>query len=195
MRDDADVVLEAFLALDVQCRGDTGGDRTSLGPTLTVNYQLSRKVSLNSRIGTDFPHYEDGGSADPSLYTSIGFNYRPSPLWSMNLSLQRDSQASFSDAGRFEEVTSLRLGYQRRIRRASWNLGMSLETRSTENSGTSSQAGIPDRDYFSLDTSLGMPVFADTTQASLFLRYSNQDGSANDAWNSFQVGIGLSRRF
>ncbi|MFZ9937571.1 MAG: hypothetical protein ACO3JG_11025 [Luteolibacter sp.] len=175
--------------------GQSGGDRTSLGPTFTVNYQLSRKVSFNSRVGTDFVHYEEGGSADPSLFTSIGLNYRPSVLWSMNLSLQRDSQASLADAGRFEEITALRLGYQRRIRRLSWNLGASLESRSTENIDATRFADIPDRDYISFDTSLGMPVFSNSVQASLFLRYSKQDGRTNESWDSFQTGFGLSHRF
>ena len=175
--------------------GEAGGDRTSLGPTFTVNYQLSRKVSFNSRIGTDFVHYEEGGSADPSLFVSTGLNYRPSALWSMNLSLQRDSQASYADAGRFEEITALRLGYQRRIRRLSWNLGASVESRSTENIDPSRFADIADRNYVSFDTSLGMPVFSNSVQASLFLRYSKQDGQSNESWDSFQVGLGLSHRF
>ena len=174
--------------------GDSGGDRTSIGPTLTFNYELTRKVSLNSRIGTDFAEYENGESADPSLFTSIGLNWRASSLWGMNLSLTRDAQASYAAAGQFEEMTGLRLGYNRRIRRASWNLGFGWETRTTEQTdGTG--AGQPDRDYLTLDTALGMPIFANTTNASVFMRYSDQSGGNAESWDSFQIGFGLSRSF
>jgi hypothetical protein len=174
--------------------GDSSQDRTSIGPTVTVNYQLSKKVSLNSRVGMDFARYEDGENPDPSLYTSIAFNYRASSLWSMNLSLLRDTQASYSSAGEFEEFLALRLGYNRRIRRANWSLGMGWETRSTDDPGgaTSSQA---DRDYLTLDTALSMPVFADTCSASIFMRYSDQSGASNQSWDSLQTGFSISRSF
>lgn len=174
--------------------GDSGGNRTSIGPTLTLNYQLTRKVSFNSRIGTDFAQYENGGSADPTLSASIGLNWRASSLWGMNLSLNRDAQASYTAAGQFEEMTALRLGYNRRIRRAILNLGLGMETRTPEDR-RAAVAGQTDRDHLTLDTSLGMPVFANTTSATLFMRYSDQNGGAEETWDSFQIGFGLSRSF
>ena len=174
--------------------GDSSQDRSSIGPTVTLNYELSKKVSLNSRVGMDFVEYGDGENADPSLYTSIAFNYRASRLWGMTLSLLRDNQASYSDAGQFEEFLALRLGYNRKIRRANWSLGMGWETRSTEetDSATSSR---PDRDYLSLDTALSMPVFADTCNASLFMRYNDQSGDGNESWDALQTGFSISRSF
>lgn len=169
--------------------GDSSQERTSIGPTVTVNYELSKKVSLNSRLGMDFAQYEGGENADPSLYSSIAFNYRASRLWGMNLSLLRDNQASYASAGEFEEFLALRLGYNRKIRRAMWNLGMGWETRSTEDSDS------PDRDYLTLDTALSMPVFADTCNASLFMRYSDQSGAVNQSWDSLQTGLSISRSF
>ena len=174
--------------------GDSSQDRTSIGPTVTVNYELSTKVSLNSRVGMDFAQYEDGQNADPSLYTSIAFNYRASSLWGMNLSLLRDNQASYSDAGQFEEFLALRLGYSRKIRRAMWSLGMGWETRSTEDTDNSTSYGT-DRDYLTLDTALSMPVFADTCNASIFMRYSDQSGDRNQSWDSLQTGFSISRSF
>ena len=173
-------------------RSNAGLSRTSIGPTVTANYQLAKKVSLTSRIGMDFAEYDNGESVDPSWSTSISLNYQASRLWGMNLSLQRDAQTSYTAANEFEELTLLRLGYNRRIRRASWTLGMGWETRPSENSNSSSQS---DRDYLSFDTALSMPVFADTCNASIFMRYSDQSGDANEAWDSFQTGFNISRSF
>lgn len=173
-------------------RSNGGLGRTSIGPTMTANYQIARKISLTSRIGMDFAEYDNGDTVDPSWSTSISLNYQASPLWGMSLSLQRDAQTSYTADDEFEELTSLRLGYNRRIRRANWTLGMGWETRSSENPGSSSPS---DRDYLSFDTALSMPVFADTCNASIYMRYSDQNGDANEAWDSFQTGFSISRSF
>lgn len=175
--------------------GDSQMDRSSFGPTMTVNYTLSRKVSLNSRIGVDFASYEDGTNADPSLSGSIGLNYRASSLWGMNLSLNRDMQADPSKEGGFSEITALRLGYHRKIRRVAWNLGLSYETNAAE-APDGVETGAEDRDYLSFDSSLGMPLFADTCNGSVFLRYSDESGgTAGETWDSIQTGFSLSRSF
>ena len=172
---------------------DSGPTRTSIGPTLLVNYQLTGKVSLNSRVGMDFVSIEGAGSRHSSFSTALGLNYRASAMWGVNLSLLRDSRASNTAAGQFEEITALRLGYTRSIRRASWNLGISWETTSVENN-MSGSANAPDRDYFAIDTSLGMPIFRSTTQARVFCGYRDENGG-NRASDSFQAGFGLSRSF
>lgn len=174
--------------------GDEGGDRTSIGPTLACNYQLARKISLNSVVGADFASYEDGESTDPSLFTNVGLNYRASEVWGMNLSLSRDTQASFLNAGEFDETTALRIGYNRRIRRVSWQVGFGLENRSAlENDGASSSQ--VDREYFTANTSLGTSIFANTTNVSVALRYSDQSGGTAESWDSFQVGFTIGRSF
>ena len=174
---------------------DRGSARTSIGPTFTVNYQVSQKVSLNSRVGMDFVSSDAGGSSsDHSYSTSVGLNYRAASYWGMSLSLVRDVQASYNRANEFEEITALRLGYNRTIRRASWNVGVGLENRSSKNSD-STVAARSDRDYLSFDTSLGMRIFADTTNASIFMRYSDQSGGANESFDSFQFGFNVSRTF
>jgi hypothetical protein len=40
-----------------------------------------------------------------------------------------------------------------------------------------------------------MPVFANTTSASVFMRYSDQNGATGETWDSFQIGFSLSRSF
>lgn len=174
--------------------GSSLQDRTTVGPTLTLNYDLTAKVSLNSRVGVDFVEYSRGGdSGDPTFSASIGLNYQANQLWGMSLSYFRDAEADPSSPVAFNEISSLRLGYHRNIRRAVFNFGISYETNTFENPGL---LGLtqPDRDYFTVDTSLGMPIFANACNASVFMRYQDQSGGFN-SWDSFQVGFSLNRSF
>jgi hypothetical protein len=174
--------------------GSSQLDRTSIGPTVTLNYKLSKKVTLNSRVGVDFASYEDGSTADPMISASIGMNYRASKLWGMNFSLYRDSQADQSTPGAFTEITAVRVGFNRKLHRAMLNLGLNYETNSTQYPGSNDVTR--QRDYFSLDGSLGMAVLSNTTYVSLFMRYGDQSGdSTNDSWNSFQTGFSINRSF
>ncbi len=181
----------------------TGDGRTSIGPTVSLNYKLSSKVSLNSRLGMDFATYEDGASADPTFSTSMALNYRASRLWGMNLSLYRDTQADPRVSGGYYEVTALRIGYNRKIQRATLNLGMSYETTSytlpvftgVVSGNDPIPTAQPDRDYFSLDGSLGMLIFGNSSYASVFVRYNDQSGGGLGSWDSFQTGISISRNF
>jgi hypothetical protein len=168
-------------------------DRTTIGPMMTVNYTLTRKVSLNARAGLDFADYGSAGSGGTGLSASIGANYQATKLWGMNLSLNRDARASYTGGG-FEEVTGLRLGYHRKIQRAAWTVGTSWESTTSANpEGVAS--GRPDRDYLSLDTALAMPIFADTCSGSVFLRYTDQSGGGTETWDSLQAGFSISRSF
>ncbi len=175
--------------------GGNRDSRTSIGPELLVNYQLATKVSLNSRVGMEFSSYESGGSADPSITGSLGLTYNPSRLWSMNLALYRGSQADASSADVFTDVSSIRLGYVRKIRRATFNLGLSYELNSYQTSGNSSTTANQDRNYFSIDGSLGMPVFSNTCFASIFLQYDDQSSTTTDTWDAVQSGFSISRKF
>ena len=174
--------------------GDGTLSRTSIGPTVTANYNLTRKVSLSSRIGIDFPEYDTGEKPDPTLYTSIGISYKPSQLWSMNLTLVRDTRASFNSANEFEEVTSMRLGVNRKIRSAIWNIGLALENGATEYLQKPTTPR-PDREYLTVDTGIGMPVFQNTCYGNIFLRYNDQQVSPQETWDAVQVGMTLSRNF
>lgn len=169
-------------------------DRTTIGPTLNVNYTLTRKVSLNGRAGLDFADYGGAGSGDPGVSTAISANYQATKLWGMNLSLNRDVRASYTSASDFEEVTALRLGYHRKIQRAAWTVGTSWET-TTSDAPDGVASSRPDRDYLSLDTAISMPLFADTCSGSVLLRYTDQSGGGRETWDSLQFGFALSRRF
>lgn len=173
--------------------GGGSNTRTSVGPTLNLNYKYSSKLSLTSQLGLDFADYSRIGSSDTSVSASVGLNYEASPLWGMNLSLFRNSQADPSVSGSFREVTSVRLGYTRKIRRASLGLGLSYENSTAFNDQVDGTR--PDRNYFSIDGSVGMRTFGNTTDASIFMRYSGQSAGDLESFDAFQVGFMLSRGF
>ncbi len=178
-----------------QQSGSTQQDLTSIGPTLTVNYKLSSKVSLNSLVGLEFARYENGQTTDPSVSANIGLNYRASALWGMNLSFFRNVRADPGSVGQFQEITSLRLGYNRKIRRAQLNLGASIQ-QNTYQSPDSTVALRPDSNYLNLDSSISMPVFANSCNATIFINYSDQSGSSGaDSWDSLRTGFSISRSF
>ena len=175
--------------------GSAQTGRTSIGPTLTVNYKLSSKVAMNSRVGMDFASYQNGGTADPTVSAAVGLNYEASKLWGMNFSLFRDTQADPSQAGAFNEVTALRLGYHRKVHRATLNLGVGYNVNRSQNPADLSGGAGLDRSFLSIDGSLGMAVLSNTCFANLFFRYGDQSGSATESWDSLQVGFGISRGF
>ncbi|MCF7733911.1 MAG: hypothetical protein K9N23_19645 [Akkermansiaceae bacterium] len=174
--------------------GGSSNSRTAISPEMLLNYRLTTKVRLNSTIGVDFASYENGRSADPSLTGAIGLNYQASEIWGLNLALYQGYQADTVNSNVFTEVSSVRLGYRQKIRRATLNLGASYEVDTYDNP-TNSGINRPDGDYFSVDGSLGMAIFSNSTQASLFLRYSDRSGGINNDWDSVQTGLSLSRSF
>ena len=174
--------------------GDDRPDRSTIGPNLNLNYRLSTKVSLRSKIGLDFVEYEDGTSGDPMVSSQIGADYRANSLWGLNASLFRDAKPDQINPGAYDELTSFRLGYYRQIRRVTVNLGAGYELTKREEGGTDNTQ--PDRDYFTWDASASMPMFSQRVLASIFYKYrdyQNEIGSVD--WNSSQVGFSLTTEF
>ena len=168
-----------------------GGGRTSIGPTLNANYTVSERISLSSSVGMDFVDYENAPDPDSTWSGSLSANYRASDLWGLSLSLSRGVSPNPTNAGGFNESNSLRLGYNRKIRRASWTCGMSYETQDSETA-----AAGQDRTFWSFDTSLGMPIFADQVMGSIFFRYRDDGTSfAGRDTDSFSTGFSLSYSF
>lgn len=168
--------------------------RSAIGPTLNLNYKLSTKVMLNSRIGVDFPSYEEGGSVDPTFSAAIGLKYEASALWGMDFSLYRDTLADQEVAGSFSELTSLRIGYHRKIRRATLNLDTSYEISSFDSTSSLTQAR-EDRKSFAVGAALSMPVFYNRCTATVFARYGDQNGATFETWDAAQFGFILGRKF
>jgi hypothetical protein len=176
---------------------DEGGNaRTSLGPTFTTNYKLSQLISLNSVIGVDFSSYEDGESTDAGMTGSLGVSYTPPAPWSMNLSLYKGMQPDAANEGGYIDTTSLSLGYNRPIRRASWSVSVSYNFDSSDDGGGGADSSGSDGGSWSLSSSLGMGIFANTCQGSIFASYSDQSGGSNgDSYASTSVGFSISRSF
>jgi hypothetical protein len=176
--------------------GSTQTGRTSIGPTINVNYKLAKKVALTSRLGMDFSRYDNGTSADPTFSASIGLNYQASKLWGMNMSYYRDTQADTSLAGGYTQISSLQLGCYRKVRRATLNLGLGYQTNSYDSPGNATGGARPDQNNFNINTSLSMPVFSNTCNASVFLSYRDQrGGSSVNSYDSIQTGFSISRSF
>ncbi|MBR9761319.1 hypothetical protein GYB43_13480, partial [bacterium] len=114
----------------------TGNDNEKfivVGPTLSLNYKLSTKVMLQSTIGiddSDSPYSRD----DSLLNWSLGLNYRASSLWGFDLESIQDTRATLSTGGGFDEISSFRLSYWRKVRRARIQLGIAYEDRSATDS-------------------------------------------------------------
>ena len=169
--------------------------RTSIGPILSVNYKLSSKVAMNSQVGMNFASYSNGATADPTLSAAIGMTYQASKLWGMDFSLYRNTQANPSQVGSFSETTSMRLGYHRKIRRAIFNAGISYNTYNYTTPGLPGGDAGSSQNNFSIDTSLGTLIFANTCGANVFVRFTEQSSGAASSWNSVQTGFSISRKF
>lgn len=176
--------------------GDSVAARTTLGPTLSANYQLSRKVSLVGRIGWDF--IEGGNSSNdegsPTLSTSISAAYALNRLWGFNLSLNRGVEAEGLTNAGFRESTALQFSVNHRIGRANAVLGVGYDHTSYLDSAEGGAGeGI---DYLNSILSVSMPVFGDRASATVFLRY-NDSISDNPAqnWDGMQTGVSLNYQF
>jgi hypothetical protein len=172
--------------------GESGQGRSSFGPTVSLNYQLAKKISLNSRVGLDFAEYENGGSSGPSVSASIGATYEASKLWGFDFSFFRDNQADPLVVGAFVQTTSARVGYHRKILRAKLDLGVSYGTDTADGSSRGVQGR--DREKFSCDSSVSMPLFSNTCSGKIFVNYQDQTGLGT-SWDSVQTGFSLSRSF
>jgi len=180
--------------------GDSKPERESIGPIIRLKYQLSNKVSADGTFGIQFTDYDGGSSSDPLFTTRLGVNYRASSLWGMNLSVYQGASADGAGAGDYRENLSVRLGYNRRIRRAAVALGVGYETNDIVNTGsTSSVATGNARDFLTLNASIGMPMFHNRVQASTFFQLREQAGDGGTGGSSdtdgYKVGLSFSTSF
>lgn len=173
--------------------GDDSNARTSVGPTFTVNYRVSSLWNLNTTVGMDFSSYEDGQSTDISFTGSLSLAYNPSKFWGMSLSMYTGVQPDPSNTGGFINTTSLGINYHRQIRRASLNLGLNYNLDDSEDGGGAVNTSDNFGNSWSLNGSIGMPVFANFCEASLFASYSDQGGG--NFYSSTSIGISFSKTF
>ena len=107
----------------------------------------------------------------------------------------RDTQATLFAGGGFDEVSSFRFGYTRKIRSARLNLGVSYEDREPQGS-TQVVSGFRDSGYLNYTASLGLPVFGDEVDLSLDLAWRDFDSADTlQSWNGLQSGLSLAWSF
>lgn len=175
----------------------TGNDNEEfivVGPTLSLDYKLSTKVNFRSTIGiddSDSPYSRD----DSLLNWSLGLNYRASSLWGFELESIQDTRATLSTGGGFDEISSFRLSYWRKVRRARIELGVAYEDRSA----TDSQPTLivpRDFEYLTLSAAMSLPVFRDRADLKIHVEWRDQDGvDDNSSWDGVQTGFSLTWRF
>ena len=166
---------------------------TVAGPVLRLDYKLSTKVNLISNVGLGFADSPSGD--DELLNWRVGLNYRASSLWGLNLRMVGDTQATLNTGGGFDQVSSYRFGYTRKIRSARLGLGVSYEDREIQ--GSSGVAlGLRDSSYFNYTASLGLPVLGDEVDLSLNLAWRDFDSADSlQSWDGFQAGLSLAWLF
>jgi hypothetical protein len=166
---------------------------TVAGPALRLDYKLSTKVNLISNVGLGFADTPSGD--DELLNFRVGLNYRASLLWGLNLSMIRDTQATLFAGGGFDQITSYRFGYTRKIRSARLNLGMSYEDRGPQGV-TQVVAGFRDSSFLNYTASLGLPILGDAVDLSLNLAWRDFDtADTTQSWNGLQSGLSLAWSF
>ena len=166
---------------------------TVAGPALRLDYKLSTKVNLTSNVGLGFADTPSGD--DDLLNFRVGLNYRASSLWGLNLSMIRDTQATLFARGGFDQISSYRFGYTRKIRSARLNLGVSYEDRAPQGV-TQVVAGFRDSSFLNYTASLGLPIFGDAVDLSLNLAWRDFDTTETlQSWNGLQSGLSLAWSF
>jgi len=172
----------------------SGRRRDTIGPALTAQYQLSRKIGITSEAGMDFVGYSNGRS-DSFLSTRIAADYRLSRLWSFNLSVLRDVEPDGPAGSGFREVTALNIGARRQVRRMSLGFTAGYETNDyTSENGTA--GAKPAQDFTTLQLDLGFPILSDKVGGLLFIRHQDsRSDAADNRWDSTQVGASILCRF
>ena len=166
---------------------------TVAGPLLRADYNLSAKIDLTSSVGLDFSDSPAG--EDELLNWRVGLKYRASALWKLRLNMVRDTQATLISGGGFDQISSYRFAYTRRIRQASLQLGVAYVDRDPQGFAGASLAF---RDSTSVDytASLGFPIIGD--EADLKINLAWRDLTTADvlqSWDGFQSGLALAWRF
>ena len=166
---------------------------TVTGPLLRADYRLSGKVNLTSSLGLDFAETPSG---DDELFNwQVGLNYRASALWGLSVGMLRDTQATLITGGGFDQISSYRIGYNRKIGPSQLTLGVSYIDRDPQGS-SGGALGFRDSNSIDYTASLSFPVFGDEVDLRINLAW--RDFTAVDeqlSWDSFQSGLSLAWSF
>lgn len=172
----------------------SSGNRSTLGPSVTLDYQLTEKLDLDSRIGMDFVSASISGVADTFITGRLGLNYQLDPLWSLRMNLTRDVEAAQLQAGGFREVIRLRFGVIRKIHDLQLGLGWFWEDSTISGSGVagSGMAQV----YTGFDANLSYPLFGTAGSAAVFIRsHQTESDTPGRSWEGCQTGFSITRSF
>ena len=183
-------LLEIGPGLRATERSGGGSERlATVGPSVNVLYELTDLVSLDATAAINWSEYSSEGR-DSFLSSGIGVSYQPSNLWSLKLGVDRGVVASPAEMGAFIERSSLRLRLRRISGRNSLALGLAY---SRDDRAGGSVGNVSERDYFSVDLSVGRTVLKESA-LSLFVNYRTLSFSGSAAGESLVVGISLDHK-
>jgi hypothetical protein len=173
--------------------GDTNDDLQTIGPTLSLSYDLSKKIKLRSSFGVNFT---DSSDIDGSLVNwSLSLDYTPSIWWGLNLALLRDTRGNFSNLGGFDEVTTYRIGVKKKVSIASLSSGFGYETRKVIGA-TGTGAGLDDFDNVAIDFAATLPVFENSAELTFSVKYEDFSSEvADQSYDGVQTGLTVSYQF
>ena len=185
-------LLKLGPALRMSTRSGDGGSRlNSMGPGLSVDYQVTNVLTLDASTALNWYDYSPGGGSDTFVSAAFRASYRTSPLWSVGVGLGRDLVASSTQAGAFTARTYCRVNYQRQVGRNSLSVGLGAGF-----DDTVSATGVsgPERSYYTCDLTVGRTVF-DDSKLSFFLNYRSLSGLGVDDADSLVLGFSMDHKF
>ena len=174
--------------------GDLQPTRTTVGPTLSADYKLSSKVSLNGRVGLDFVNF-GGVRSDPAFSTMINGAYQFNTRRGMSLSLSRGVLADGFLVDSFNEMTALNVSLNQKVGRSlTAAVGFGYQQ---SDFLTSSDAGPrPGLDMYTGNVSLALPLLGNQASAMVFIRYMDMvSADVLQNWDSLQTGVSINFNF
>ena len=165
------------------------------GPNLSLNYRLSSKVKLRSRFGVDQSSSSFNVGKDSLLNWALSLDYKASALWGLQLTAVKDSQASLSTSGGFDEVSAIRLTHLRKILDSKLRLTVGFASRNAVDTLGNVANEFREYDFFETRCSFEMPVYSDKAELELSVAHRELTSDLQRSWDGWQAGLGLTWRF
>ena len=173
-------------------------ERTSLGPSFSVNYRYSQRLSLRSQASLEFATINTANNLEISklgVDTSIGVEYVPAPQWKLTLDLRRSNQPLPGSVATFQSLTGLKLACTRQTMSSTISSSVGYEFADMDDYGAAGVTSAFERKFFTLDTTYTRAVYLDRLFGTLFVRYSEQTGNFPQLFEATQFGLGFTHVF
>lgn len=178
-------------------RGETSSreGRQSIGPYLTANYVLARRLAFTGNFGLNYQIYDEGDSRSDYRY-GLGARYTLAQDWAFDVSASRSTQGNYSAASGFVTENSLRAGVSRRIGPAAARLGVGYRFDEFENAAGEESALRDSQDELTIDGSVGFPLWSERLTGSIFAQWrDNMSDDPAREWSGYQVGLSVTASF